>query len=72
MNFVPLICEADDGLGPGCCTLPCSVSGSETLIYGSPKHRHSLWFGVEKVLKKSNVVQWLRIGVQFPILRPVP
>lgn len=51
-------------------TARCRVrlAAARQLIYGSPKRRHSLGFGVEKILKKSNGVQLARIGVRFAIL----
>ena len=61
-------CESRSGSGAKCGALPCFVRGNEALVYDSPKRGNCLGFGVKKVLEKTRGVQWLRIGVRFPLL----
>jgi hypothetical protein len=68
MKFVPLARYFGGGSGAGCGTLPCSVRHSKALIDNAPKRGHGLGFGIKKILKKSRGIQWLRIGVRFPLL----
>jgi hypothetical protein len=68
MNFVWLARYFSGSSGAGCGTLPCFVRRSKALIDNPPKRRDCLGFGVKKILKKSRGVQWLRIGVRFPLL----
>ena len=68
MNFVSLTYDSRGWLGAGRGALPCFVRGNKALVYDSPKRGHGLGFGVKEILKKSNGVQRLRIGVRFTLL----
>ena len=68
MKFVSLVGDSSGGSRAGDGTLPCFVRRNKALVDDAAKRGHGLRFGVKKILKKCRGVQWLRIGVRFPLL----
>jgi hypothetical protein len=68
MTFIPLACDLSGGSGAGDGTLPCSVGATRRWLTIRQNVATAFGLASKKILKESNGVKRLRIGVRFPLL----